>query len=118
MRYWPNPAHKKQTTEAGPPRWWPDKTPCPDDLTIAERDELLLTSVPRDPGDAHSPRFNVRSGLAGLEAYEAKWTRDVEGEPEFHGYPTHRVPTRVLRVMRDRGTITEREYRQMLRMFG
>ena len=29
MRYWPNPAHKRETTEAGPPAWSPDKDPCP-----------------------------------------------------------------------------------------
>ena len=31
MYYYPNPAHKTETTEAGPPRWRPDKEPCPND---------------------------------------------------------------------------------------
>jgi hypothetical protein len=88
MRYWPNPAHKRGTSEAGPPRWWPDKEPCPDDLTIDERSELLSSSLALDPADAHSRRFNVRRCVRGLELYEAKWTRDVDGEPEFHGHPT------------------------------
>ena len=33
MRYFPNPAHKRETTEAGPPRWRPDKEPCPAERT-------------------------------------------------------------------------------------
>jgi hypothetical protein len=118
MRYWPNPAHKRGTTEAGPPRWWPDKEPCPDDLTIDERNDLLATSLALDPADAHSRRFNVRRCVRGLELYEAKWTRDVDGEPEFHGHPTSFVPARVLRGLRDCGRITASEYRKLVKRFG
>jgi hypothetical protein len=118
MRYWPNPAHKRQTTEAGPPQWRPDKEPCPDDLTVRERRVLLETAVPLDPIDPRSRRFNARRGPQGLELYDAKWTRDVEGEPEFHGHPATYVPTAVLRALRDRGMITDAEYRRLIRDFG
>lgn len=118
MRYWPNPAHKRGTTEAGPPRWRPDKEPCPDDLTIDERNDLLATAVPLDPADPRSRRFNVRRCARGLELYEAKWTRDVDGEAEFHGHPTSYVPARVLRGLRDCGRITTSEYRRLVKRFG
>lgn len=118
MRYWPNPAHKRATTEAGPPRWRPDKEPCPDDLTVRERQNLLETAVPLDPANPGSRRFNVRRGPRGLEVYEAKWTRDVGDEPEFHGHPASYVPTSVLRAWRDEGKITNAEYRHLVRAFG
>src|SRR5215472_588869 len=118
MRYWPNPAHKRGTTEAGPPRWWPDKEPCPDDLAVDGRNELLVTSFALDPTDAHSRRFNVRRCVRGLELYEAKWTRDVNGEPECHGHPTSFVPAKVLRALRDCGRITANEYRKLVKRFG
>ncbi len=118
MRYWPNPAHKRQTTEAGPPRWRPDKEPCPDDMTRDERSQLLDSAVPVDPSDPRSRRFNVRRGVDGLELYDAKWTQDVAGEPEFHGHPASFVPAKVLRVLRDKGQITPAEYRKLARRFG
>lgn len=118
MRYWPNPAHKRQTTEAGPPAWRPGKEPCPDDLRIGERQQLLETAIASDPDDAHSRRYNVRRAAAGLEVFEAKWTQDVAGEPEFHGHPASYVPARVLRHLQDDGRITESEYRRLIRSFG
>ena len=118
MRYWPNPAHKRQTTEAGPPAWWPDKDPCPDDLQVSERQQLLEHAIAGDPTDPHSRRYNVRRGRAGLEVFEAKWTQDTEGEPEFHGHPASYVPARVLRALRDDGRLTQPEYRRLIRSFG
>ena len=118
VRYWPNPAHKKETTEAGPPRWYPAKTPCPNDLTLRERHELLLASVPENPGDPQSRRYNIRRQVHGLEVFEAKFTREVDGDVEFHGYPCLSVPTRVLRIFRDDGRITGAEYRRMVKTFG
>ena len=119
MRYWPNPAHKKETTEAGPPAWNPSKTPCPDDLTVRERCELLLTSVAEDPDNPRSRRFNVRRGPDGLlRAFAAQATREIDGDVEFHGYPCTRVPVRVLRVFRDDRRITEAEYRKMVKTLG
>ena len=44
MYYYLNPAHKTETTEAGPPRWRPDKEPCPR-MTPRERTTLLQESV-------------------------------------------------------------------------
>ena len=51
LRYWPNPSHKTETTEAGPPRWNPDKDKCPSDMTVAERNELLKASIAVEPSD-------------------------------------------------------------------
>lgn len=118
MRYWPNPAHKRQTTEAGPPRWRPDKEPCPDDMTIDERRQLLDSAVPLDPSNPRSRRFNVRRGTAGMELYDAKWTQDVAGEPEFHGHPATFVPAKILRALRDKGRISPTEYKNLVRRFG
>lgn len=118
MRYWPNPAHKRETTVAGPPAWRPNKDPCPDDLAVEERDELLATSLPKDGAAPHSRRYNARRTDRGLELYEAKWHADVDGEPEFHGHPTRRVPGRVLRALRDEGKITVAEYRKLVKEFG
>jgi len=117
MRYWPNPAHKRETTEAGPPGWRPSKEPCPDDLTVEEREELLRNSVPGGSG-ARSRRYTLRRANTGLQFYEAKWHTDVDDEPEFHGHPTTRVPNRVLRVFRDEGRITQAEYRRHVRELG
>jgi hypothetical protein len=66
MRYWPNPAHKTETTEAGPPLWTPDKDLCPTGMTIAERRDLLGTSGPaneEDPRPGGSPCGGTEHGL-------------------------------------------------------
>lgn len=47
MKYWPNPAHKRETTEAGPPRWRPYKEPCPR-MTVTERQALMDSSIQAD----------------------------------------------------------------------
>lgn len=118
MRYWPNPAHKKETSEAGPPRWWPDKEPCPDDLSVRERNELLASSVAVNPSNPRSRRFAIRRGRDGLEVFDAKWTRDVNDEPEFHGHPATFVPARVLREFRNRDLVTAAEFRKLVKNFG
>src|SRR2546430_1085900 len=118
MHYWPNPAHKRETTEAGPPRWRPDKEPCPSGMTVAERDQLLQDAVPIDASDAASRRFAVRRSLRALELYDIKRTGDVNGEPEFHGHPATFVPAKVLRTFRDLGRISQAEYRQLIKDFG
>lgn len=110
VRYWPNPAHKVETTEAGPPVWIPNKEKCPRGMTVAERNLLLAGSVAVDPDDIHSRRFAVRRTERGLEFFDVKWTQDVDGVPEFHGHPASRVDRRVLKVFRERGLITEAEY--------
>jgi hypothetical protein len=113
MRYWPNPVHKRRMTEAGRGRWRPDKTPCPDDLTVAERDALFAASVPDDPGNPCSRRYNVRRTQLGLELFEAQCARDG-GDIVCHGYPTSHIPPRVLRVLRDAGRITRAEYERLV----
>jgi hypothetical protein len=61
MRYWPNPAHKVETTEAGPPLWTPDKDRCPPGMTVQERRALLDASVAVDPTNHRSRRFAVEA---------------------------------------------------------
>lgn len=115
MRYWPNPAHKEETTEAGPPEWIPDKEKCPRWMTVAERNSLLQASVAREADNAHSRRFAIRRTAKGLEIYDIKWTRDVDGDQEFHGHPASRIPRSVLKEFRVRGLVTEAEYRRLSR---
>lgn len=115
MRYWPNPAHKKHTSEAGPPAWSPDKDPCPPDMTVRERNALFLSSTPADPADPHSRRFVLRRTAQGIELYDVKWTRDVQDDPEFHGHPATRVPPVILKAWRDAGILTQAEYVRLRR---
>ena len=72
MRYWPNPAHKLETTEAGPPRWRPDKEPCPRGMTSRQRTALLRDSIPEQADSPDSRRFAVRQGESGLEFFAAQ----------------------------------------------
>ena len=119
VRYVPNPAHKRETTEAGPPRWRPDKEPCPPEMTPRARAALLRGSVPEHPDSPSSPRFAVRRGGQGLELFAAQATRTAEdGEVEYHGYPTRQVPGKALRRFRDRGDITVAEYRRLVKRLG
>src|SRR5258708_29847749 len=118
MRYWTDRAHKRQTTEAGPPAWRPDKDPCPDDLTVADRNELLAAAIPLDPQSPHSRRYNLRRTVAGLELFEAKFTEVVGGAVVFHGHPATYVPAKVLRQFRDRGLISIAEYKRLVKGFG
>ena len=120
LRYWPNPAHKTSTTEAGPPAWRPRKTPCPR-MTIDERQDLLERSICLEAattGTTGASRYAMRRGVAGLEFFEARWTERRGDDDVFHGFPTVHVPARILRSMRDRGDITEAEYRRFLRDLG
>jgi hypothetical protein len=54
----------------------------------------------------------------GLEFFEAKWTQDVDGDPEFHDHPTNKVPCSVLRQFRDMGRISGADYRRLIKEFG
>ena len=84
-----------------------------------ERADLLRGSVPEHPDSSSSRRFAVRRGGQGLEFFVAQATRTAEdGEVEYHGYPTHWVPGKVLRRFRDRGDITAAEYRQLVKRLG
>ena len=118
MRYFPNPAHKVETTEAGPPRWRPDKTPCPEGMTIQERTQLLRDSIAENPDSPTTRRFAVRRSDSGLEFFAAQMTRIVNGETEYHGYPTFYVPVKILRQFRDNGIITRSEYRMSVKRLG
>jgi hypothetical protein len=82
-------------------------------MTIPERNALLAAAVPVVEGDLRSRRFALRRTTSGLEIFDIKYTRDVEGEPEFHGHPATRVDRRALKVFRDIGAITEVEYNRL-----
>ena len=118
MRYFANPAHKLETAEAGPPRWRPDKTPCPEGMTLRERTRLLQDSIAENPDGPASRRFAVRRAESGLELFAAQVTQVVNGEIEYHGYPTHWVPGRILRQFRDQGKISDAEYRRLVKRLG
>jgi hypothetical protein len=101
-------------TDAGPGMWRPDKTECPR-MTVGERNDLLQASIPERSTDPASPRYSVRRTEHGIEFFEAMFTRWDGEEAEFHGFPTKIVPASVLRQFRDRGAITQPEYRRELR---
>jgi hypothetical protein len=114
VRYWPNPAHKEETSEAGPPAWRPHKEKCPRDITIGEREELLNASIPVNAADPRSRRFAIRRTASGeVQLFDVKFTRDVEGVPEFHGHPASRVDRGVLKQMRDNGDLKPPEYNRL-----
>ena len=79
---------------------------------------LLHDSIAIDPGSPTAQRFAVRHGASGLEFFTARMTRVVNGDVEFHGYPTSHVPGRVLRRFRDLGRITGAEYRSLVKRLG
>src|SRR5262245_2061637 len=110
MRYWPNPAHKLETTEAGPPNWNPDKDPCPVGMTIEERRDLFASSVAVEPNDPRSRRFAMRRTERGVEFFDLKHTEDRDGESVFHGHPASRVDRDVLKQWRDNGSLSAAEY--------
>ena len=87
-------------------------------MTVAERNALLEASVPVDPGDPHSRRYVVRRTPHGIELYDLKWTRDVDGGPEFHGHPATYVPGGMLKRFRDNTVITAAEYKRLRKQFG
>jgi hypothetical protein len=113
MRYWPNPAHKEDTTEAGPPAWAPNKEKCPRDITTDERNALFLASIPVDAANPRSRRFAVRRTSAGIEIFDIKFTRDVDDDQEIHGHPASRVDRRVLKAFMDQERITSAEYNRL-----
>ena len=124
MHYWPNPAHKRETSEAGPPRWRPNKSPCPS-MSTAERSALLQSSVPLSPEDPYSPRYAIRRHQGKLEIYQAFADPHSDPQdPQFHGFPWRHpdfwprpkpIPTSVLRELRDRGELTNAEYLKALK---
>lgn len=80
----------------------------------------LLSQAVTDPqsADGRESRYAVRRTLRGLELYEAKYTGLIDGEPEYHGHPATYVPARVLRLLRDRGLLSDPEYRSLVKSFG
>lgn len=109
---------KVETTEAGPPGWRPNKEPCLERMSLRERTALLRDSVAENPDSPASRRFAVRRTEAGLELFTAQLTQIVNGEAEYHGYPTRYVPGRILRRFRDQGKISQSEYRSLVKRLG
>jgi len=89
-----------------------------EEITPAERDELLRNAIATDEANPRSRRYAVRRSSAGLEVYDAKCHGDYEGEPEFHAHPAGYVPASVLRALRDSGVLTLPEYKKLVRQFG
>lgn len=117
IRYWPNPVHKRETSEAGVAGWRPNKECCPR-LTVEERDDLLARATQVAPGRPDSSRYSMRRGAAGLEFYIGRFTCREGEDIIVHGYPTRRVPAKILRHMRDQGDLTDAEYKRLVRDLG
>jgi hypothetical protein len=114
--YAPNPVHKREWTEVGPPAPRSDKSPCPNDITAVECHALLRGSIPEDPNDPRSRRFAVRRSDGGAELFAGQAHSPAGQEPiEFHGYPVATAPAKVLRQLRNRGDLLLPEYRRFIR---
>lgn len=113
LRYRPNPAHKTETSEVGPPAWIPNKEKCPK-MDVRERNLLLQKSIPTDPTNPISRRYAMRRIGKETEFFEAKVTRQDGSGIEFHGHPTSYVPPRILAQWRDKGFLTKAEYRALI----
>lgn len=120
LLYKENPAHKTYTTEAGPPEWSPTKEACPVNISLAERNDLLKNSVSEDGSDLDPVRYAVRRTNGGkLEWFRTLLTLEhADGRIEIHGHPfipgKPKVPPKVLRFLRDNGTISKAEYRELV----
>lgn len=116
VRYAPNPVHKPEWTELGPPVRRSDKSPCPTDVTSLECQALLDSAIAEDAADPRSRRYAVRRAEGGVELFAAQAHSPAGREPvEFHGYPVVTAPARVLRALRDRGDLLQAEYRRFVR---
>lgn len=114
--YGPNPAHKQEWTNAGPPAPRSDKSPCPRDITAIECEELLRSAVPEEADDLRSRRYAARRTDDGVELFAAQAHSPAGQEPiEFHGYPVSTAPAKVLRSLRDRGDLLAPEYRRLVK---
>lgn len=114
--YAPNPVHKREWTEVGPPAPRSDKSPCPTEITAVECRALLQESIPEDPNDPRSRRFAVRRSDDGAELFAGQAHSPTGRKPiEFHGYPVPTAPAMILRQLRDRGDLLQQEYRRFIR---
>ena len=118
MRYFANLARKVETIKAGPPAWRPCKPPSQKGMSLEERTIPLQDSIAEDPAAPMSRRFAVRRTASGLEFFTAQVTQVVNGECEYHGYPTRQVPGRILRQFMSMGIISRLEYRRLVKRLG
>lgn len=87
--------HKVETTEVGPPAWRPDKTPCPERMTLPERTQLLRDSIAEDPGSPTSRHFAVRRSDSGLEFFAAEFLLPSEAlREDAHSLDSYAEPER------------------------
>lgn len=115
--YRENPKHKRGCTGEGPPRWFPSRDSlCPEDLSLAEAEALLASSI-EDRDDAH-PDARARFAIDGQGRFFKGYSED--GGLTWHGYPVRRelvprqVPARVLREFVKRGLLAGSDYRKLL----
>jgi hypothetical protein len=84
-------------------------------MSVEERERLMLESVPEYPDSPTSPRYAFRITAQGFEWFAGRFTRMVDGEPEFHGYPCSVVPIAVLKRLRVAGRLTPAQYRWLVK---
>mgnify|MGYP001560210956 CR=1 FL=1 len=118
--YYPSQSHKKATTEAGPPRWQPRKEACPEDMTLKERDALVMASIPRSEDPLDPVRYAIRRHKGELQWFVTKFTQEhPDGRIEVHGYPfvpgDPKVPPRVARQLKTSEIITDAEYKRIVK---
>lgn len=117
--YEPNPKHKRGTCGKGPPRWFPSSDSlCPDDIDIPLAQELLEAAVAdRDQAQADGQALYCIYEGQFFKAYRTERRDEVE---VWHGYPVSRelvgeqIPARVLRIFRQRGQLSNSEYKKLV----
>jgi hypothetical protein len=119
LTYVPNPAHKVTTSEAGPPRWHPDKAACPTDLSPGEMRSLMEESLAEDDDPLNPRRYALRRVGNRSEWFTSRLTRRrPDGTIEIHGHPIdperERIPPKVLRRFRHTGRISKSEYKRLV----
>jgi hypothetical protein len=113
-----SPKHKRGTFDAGPPRYQPGATKCPDDLLLSDIEGLLEGSIGVEDRPDCPHRFAFRRSTNGIEFFETKrgGTRTDDREP-LHRHPVSagEVPPAVLRHWYRAKLLTAAEYRSFVK---
>ncbi len=117
LRYTGSDKHKQGCAGNGPPRWFPTTASfCPDDVTLADSQDLLENSI--EGRSADHPDKKGRYAIDGRGRFFKAYPGD-DGAT-WHGYEVHRslvprqVPARVLRQFRDLGQLSNADYKDLL----
>lgn len=118
--YKENKKHKPGSFGQGPPRWFPDRdTPCPDDLTVSEAQQLLEGSL--EGADDTHPNRKARYAIDGKGRFFKGYSEaTVDGAEQWHGYEVREarvpreVPTRILRQLVRQGQLAQARYKKLL----